>query len=120
MRQRQNITQQSSGNEGKDKLLARLDEILEDVGKTYGPVILEELKGRLQQTVEHFNEEVLAVLKDSFKKHWDEKRELNSAISSELQSETLVKDEKILQDKDEEVIPKFIQEHEKKTSQKKK
>ena len=49
-------------------LLDELDELLEQVGGDYGPILMEELQNRLELIVKNFNEEVHTLFTESFKK----------------------------------------------------
>ena len=49
-------------------LLDELDELLEQVGGDYGPILMEELQNRLESIVKNFNDEVQTLFTDSFKK----------------------------------------------------
>ena len=49
-------------------LLDELDELLEQVGGDYGPILMEELQNRLESIVKNFNAEVHTLFTDSFKK----------------------------------------------------
>ena len=49
-------------------LLNELDELLDQVGGDYGPILMEELQNRLESIVKNFNDEVQALFTESFKK----------------------------------------------------
>ena len=49
-------------------LLDELDELLEQVGEDYGPILMEELQNRLELIVKNFNDEVHTLFTESFKK----------------------------------------------------
>ena len=49
-------------------LLDELDELLEQVGGDYGPILMEELQNRLESIVKNFNDEVHTLFTESFKK----------------------------------------------------
>ena len=49
-------------------LLDELDELLEQVGGDYGPILMEELQNRLELIVKNFNDEVHTLFTESFKK----------------------------------------------------
>ena len=49
-------------------LLVELDELLEQVGGDYGPILMEELQNRLELIVKNFNDEIHTLFTDSFKK----------------------------------------------------
>ena len=49
-------------------LLDELDELLEQVGGDYGPILMEELQNRLELIVKNFNDEVHILFTESFKK----------------------------------------------------
>ena len=49
-------------------LLDELDELLEQVGGDYGPILMEELQNRLESIVKNFNDEIHTLFTDSFKK----------------------------------------------------
>ena len=49
-------------------LLDELDELLEQVGGDYGPILMEELQNRLELIVKNFNDEVHTFFTESFKK----------------------------------------------------
>ena len=49
-------------------ILDELDELLEQVGGDYGPILMEELQNRLELIVKNFNDEVHTLFTESFKK----------------------------------------------------
>ena len=49
-------------------LLDELDELLDQVGGDYGPILMEELQNRLALIVKNFNNEVHTLFTESFKK----------------------------------------------------
>ena len=49
-------------------LLDELDEIMDQVGGDYGPVLMEELHNRLEHMVKNFNDEVHTLFTNSFNK----------------------------------------------------
>ena len=49
-------------------LLDELDELLDQVGGDYGPILMEELQNRLELIVKNFNNEVHTLFTESFKK----------------------------------------------------
>jgi len=49
-------------------LLDELDELFEQVGGDYGPILMEELQNRLESIVKNFNNEVHTLFTESFKK----------------------------------------------------
>ena len=49
-------------------LLDELDELLEQVGGDYGPILMEELQNRLELIVKNFNDQVHTLFTESFKK----------------------------------------------------
>ncbi len=51
------------------KLLEELDKLLSKAGDDFGPIILEELKIRIDKTVNDFNGELSDLLLDSFKNY---------------------------------------------------
>ena len=52
----------------KEVFVNRLITDLEEIGKNYGPVLMNELLKRLEKVVENFNEEFITLVKSSFKK----------------------------------------------------
>ena len=48
----------SKDSNKKSELLVKLDELLETVGDKYGPFMIEELYGRMEKTINEFNEEL--------------------------------------------------------------
>jgi len=66
-------------NNNREQLFKELDILLERAGDDFGPVIMDELQNRLDQTVNAFNGEVKRMLETSFKMYHlqgDQLREL--------------------------------------------
>ena len=61
-----------------------LDDLLEQVGDDFGPVLLEELQSRLEYIVQNFNDEVISTFKGSFKKWNFTHEQLNELMSSDV------------------------------------
>ena len=74
----------SALEEKRKTLLNELDDLLEQVGDDFGPVLLEELQSRLEYIVQNFNDEVVATFKGSFKKWNFTHEQLNELMSSDV------------------------------------
>ena len=55
----------SKDSNKKSELLVKLDELLETVGDKYGPFMIEELYGRMEKTINEFNEELNSIFERS-------------------------------------------------------
>ena len=86
-------------------LLDELDELLEQVGGDYGPILMEELQNRLESIVKNFNDEVHTLFTDSFKK-W---RVTDSQLREFMKGDVKVPKPKKIQKKPKEAsTPEFI------------
>ena len=65
-------------------LLDELDERLEQIGGDYGPILMEELQGRLEQVVNNFNDEVHDMVTKSFNKWKVTDTQLREFIKSDI------------------------------------
>ena len=78
-------------DEKKQELLDQVNEMMDNMGGNFGPVIQQELQRRLESCVRKIDEEIQALIKESFKK-WEVKNSqirdlINSNISmSEFQT----------------------------------
>ena len=70
-------------DEKKQELLDQVNEMMDDLGEDFGPIIQLELQRRLESCVQRFNKEVQDLMKESFKK-WEVK---NSHIKDLINSE---------------------------------
>ena len=89
----------ASSSDKRGSILIQIDELMEKIDNDYGPFILDELKNRLEFTIQEFNSDLRTVLKETFEKH----DSLNQ------------KDKKSNSDDE---IPSFIAEHQKKRQKK--
>ena len=48
-----------------------LNKLIDTVGSNYGPLLIKELQGRMDKTIDMFNKEVLELFEVSFKNHKD-------------------------------------------------
>ena len=55
-------------DEKQKDLIIELSDLLDKIGEDYGPFLMEELLRRLEVVVENFNEELMTMIKGSFKK----------------------------------------------------
>ena len=71
-------------DEKKQELLDQVNEMMDDFGEDFGPMIQLELQRRLESCVQRFNKEVQDLMKESFKK-WEVKNShIKDLISSEI------------------------------------
>ena len=71
-------------DEKKQELLDQVNEMMDDLGEDFGPIIQLELQKRLESCVQRFNKEVQDLMKESFKK-WEVKNShIKDLISSDL------------------------------------
>ena len=89
----------TSSSDKRGAMLIQIDELMEKIDNDYGPFILDELKNRLEFTIQEFNKDLRTVLEEAFEKHHN----LNQ------------KEKKINSDDE---IPSFIAEHQKKRQKK--
>ena len=86
-------------------LLDELDELLEQVGGDYGPILMEELQNRLELIVKNFNDEIHTLFTDSFKK-W---RVTDSQLREFVKADVKVPKPKMAQKKPKKAsTPEFI------------
>ena len=89
----------ASSSDKRGAMLIQIDELMEKIDNDYGPFILDELKNRLEFTIQEFNSDLRTVLKETFEKH-----------------DSLNQEDKKSNSDDE--IPSFIAEHQKKRQKK--
>ena len=78
-------------DEKKQELLDQVNEMMDDLGEDFGPIIQLELQKRLESCVQRFNKEVQDLMKESFKK-WEVKNShIKDLISSDLSKSQAVK-----------------------------
>ena len=78
-------------DEKKQELLDQVNEMMDDLGEDFGPIIQLELQRRLELCVQRFNKEVQDLMKESFKK-WEVKNShIKDLISSDLSKSQAVK-----------------------------
>ena len=94
----------SESSEKKSDLLIQVNELMENLESNYGPLMLEELQKRFKKTIEDFQEDVSAVLKDAFDDHDLKYKNLSKKI--------------IKNSGDEDVVPSFISEYQNKKKKK--
>tara|TARA_B100000686_G_C16067701_1_gene607803 strand:- start:3 stop:335 length:333 start_codon:yes stop_codon:yes gene_type:complete len=95
----------SKSSERKGNLLIQVDELMQKLENEYGPIMLEELQERLVKTINDFQDDVNAVLKDAFKNHHMKHEDLDNKTFNHSGT------------KDEDV-PSFISDYEKKKNKK--
>tara|TARA_B100000131_G_C17839189_1_gene501028 strand:+ start:259 stop:585 length:327 start_codon:yes stop_codon:yes gene_type:complete len=86
------------GSKSKNKkleLLSKIEDKLDNIGVSYGPIVYDELQSRLEQTIDIFNNDLDNLLSDFF-----------STYASKN------KKSKIKEDKDSSKKPKYISEYE--------
>ena len=86
-------------------LLDELDELMEQVGGDYGPILMEELQNRLELIVKNFNDEVHTLFTDSFKKWKVTDTQLREFVKSDIKVPKKVKSKKKPKDSS---TPEFI------------
>lgn len=87
------------------KLLEELDKLLSKAGDDFGPIILEELKIRIDKTVNDFNGELSDLLLDSFKKNKKNYKDFKTFKENSFSDK--VKNE----NNENENVPSFIKGH---------
>ena len=108
----------SPADDKRGKLLIQIDEMMETIGSTYGPVVLEELEKRIEKTISDFNDDVTEIMKKVFSKHHEDMKQIKECIDSGVVIEYPKEDETLEDDTQDESIPQYISEYE--ASQKKK
>ena len=104
------------------KLLIQIDEMMETIGSTYGPIVLEELQRRIEKTISDFNEDVTETMKTIFSKHHSAMNQMKECIDKGLianKPQEELKDPKEDNDDNEEVVPRYISEYEENQKKKK-
>ena len=86
------------------KLLEALDKLLSNVGDNFGPIILEELKLRIDKTINDFNDEVSEMLKTSFSNHNNDCSDFKAFKKKKVEEINVV-------NKEDADVPNFIKEH---------
>ncbi|MBC8214677.1 MAG: hypothetical protein ISR90_06195 [Candidatus Marinimicrobia bacterium] len=97
----------------ENSLIEHLVPLMEEVNKSYGPAILEELQSRLEKTIDQFNEEIDDIVKKSFEKYRTDQEKVRTILvpkGKESKPKNIKKEEK------KEEVPQFISEYEKKKS----
>ena len=64
-----NNKKKATNTEKKGDLLIQVDDLMNQLENDYGPLMLEELKKRLNKTIEEFQHDVESVLKNAFENH---------------------------------------------------
>ena len=78
-------------DEKKQELLDQVNEMMDDLGEDFGPIIQLGLQRRLESCIQKFNKEVQDLMKESFKK-WEVKNShIKDLISSEISKSKTVK-----------------------------
>ena len=78
-------------DEKKQELLDQVNEMMDDLGEDFGPIIQLELQRRLESCVQRFNKEVQDLMKESFNK-WEVKNShIKDLINSEISKSQTVK-----------------------------
>ena len=88
------------------KLIEQLDKLVSQAGENFGPIILEELKLRIDKTINDFNDEVSDSLKISFKNYKNDFKKYKEFKSDRDNHNDIKNIDDI--DKD---VPSFIKEH---------
>ena len=89
-------------------LSKELESLIDIVGDSCGPLLIKELQGRMDRTIDVFNKDVKKMLEFSFKSH---NNKLNKCKEI-LNSKEMVDDNKT--EKKEIISPQFIQSYKKK------
>ena len=72
----------SKDSNKKSELLVKLDELLETVGDKYGPFMIEELYGRMEKTINEFNEQLNSIFESTF----EQSKKINKVVSEAMSS----------------------------------
>ena len=92
-------------NEKRQYLLNELSVLMQEAGGVYGPFFMKELQRRLELVVQNFNEELKALIKNSFEKWKIKDSQMRDLLSGNLQFQK----SQPLKDKSEESsTPDFI------------
>jgi len=86
-------------------LLDELDELIEQVGGDYGPILMKELQNRLELIIKDYNDEVHTLFTDSFKKWKVTDTQLREFVNSDIKVPNKKKSKKKLRDSS---TPEFI------------
>ena len=70
----------SKSSDKKGELLIKVDQLMEKLDNDYGPLLLEELQKRLENTIEEFHSDLKTILEQTFDKH-------NSKTKNNLESD---------------------------------
>ena len=87
------------------KLLDELDKLLSKAGDDFGPIILEELKLRIDKTINNFNGEVENLLADSFENYKKDCKEFIAFKKNEFSKNADNNNE------NDTNVPNFLKEH---------
>jgi hypothetical protein len=111
----------SPANDKRGKLLIQMDEMMETIGNTYGPIVLDELERRIEKTISDFNSDVNEILNSTFKKHASQLKKADEYSKQGLVAETKKESSpNPSESKDDKNIPKYISDYEENQKKKKK
>ena len=71
-------------DEEKKVFIENLVNILDEIGKNYGPFLMKELLQRLERVIKNFDEEFMTLVKDSFEKWKIKDMQLREMMSREI------------------------------------
>ncbi|MEE2858238.1 MAG: hypothetical protein VX820_00805 [Candidatus Neomarinimicrobiota bacterium] len=82
--EKQVINPSSKLDEEKKVFIEDLVNILDEIGKNYGPFLMKELLQRLERVIKNFDEEFMTLVKDSFEKWKIKDMQLREMMSREI------------------------------------
>jgi len=82
--QKQVMISSSKLDEEKKVFIEDLVNILDEIGKNYGPFLMKELLQRLEKVIKNFDEEFTTLVKDSFEKWKIKDIQLREMMSREI------------------------------------
>ena len=92
-------------DEKRQYLLDELSALMKEAGGVYGPFFMKELQRRLELVVQNFNEELKALIKNSFEKWKIKDSQMRDLLSGNLQFQ---KRQPLKEKSDESSTPDFI------------
>ena len=81
---KENTRSSSEINEKQKDLLEELSNLLDKIGKNYGPFLMKELIKRMEIVVENFNQELTTLINGSFKKRKIKESKLRDLLASDI------------------------------------
>ena len=82
--EKQVINPSSKLDEEKKVFIEDLVNIIDEIGKNYGPYLMKELLQRLERVIKNFDEEFMTLVKDSFEKWKIKDMQLREMMSREI------------------------------------